>query len=297
MKFSVGEHKTRKTAGPRRRTSRRAIVISGVAGVLVLALLAGGLWAYISQCQARYQEATALLEAGNYAAAQEVFESKLIANYRDAKEQAVFCRNMIAYLAAQELLSERIYQQAGEAFAAIGGFLDAEELRQFCEDMIEGMALYEQEDWAGAYECFWRYDDEEAQEWAQKCIQTDIPSPVKIIPDKYRTRGIGTLNITNYLGRDIYFEIYSVTNDELVVGLYLRPNVYKYFHMGLVSGQYRFVLYTGPAWFGFEQKFGAGENAIFAQTLTIDGQPDIWINGSDLCTMGVYETYVKLEKY
>ena len=165
-------------------------------------------------------------------------------------------------------------------------------------DMVEGMALFERQDWAGAYERFARYDDEDARDWAQKCIQTEIPPQISSIPDKYRTREMGTLNITNYLGRDIYFEVFSVDNNETVFGLYMtKENDFKYFVLGLKSGRYQFLLYYGPAWFGIEQKFGSGENAVFARTLTVDGSPDVWIGGSALCTMGIYDTYLDLEMY
>lgn len=300
---TAGGYQSAQEPTARRRPNRKTIWISVIAAVLIVALLTGGLLAYFNRCESLYQEAAALRDAGDYAAAQELFESKLIANYRDARAQAAFCLDTMAYQAAQELLAARDYQQAGEAFAAIGAFSDAEALSRFCADMVQGMALYEEKNWAEAYECFSRYEDEDAREWAQRCIQTDIPAAVWYIPDKYRTRGVGGMDITNYLGSDVYFEIYSVTNDELVLGIYMKPNQWKYFNYGLKTGQYRFVLYTGPAWFGIEQKFGAGRNGVFARELAIlendrqDEQADIRITGTDLCTVGIYETYIKLQKY
>lgn len=78
----------------------------------------------------RFEEATALLDAGDHGAAKEVFLS--LANYENAEEMALTCD----YEAAAALMEKGRYADAQAAFTALGSFSDAAAKAAECQNTM-----------------------------------------------------------------------------------------------------------------------------------------------------------------
>lgn len=97
--------------------------------------------AIISGCKSNdYKSAVTLQEAGDYAAALEIYTN--LGNYKDSAHRASQCSNTISYQNAVELQSSGSYAEALEIFYTISEYQDANDRIVYCESMIAAIDTY-----------------------------------------------------------------------------------------------------------------------------------------------------------
>ena len=97
--------------------------------------------AILSGCKSDdYKSAVTLQEAGDYAAALEIYTT--LGSYKDSADRASQCSNAISYNNAVELQSAGSYADALEIFNAIKGYQDTDERIVYCESIIAAIDAY-----------------------------------------------------------------------------------------------------------------------------------------------------------
>jgi len=122
---------------PRKKISKKAIIItiSSFAAVLVLAAAAIVYFTTQSNILNTYQEAVALMDAGKYAEAQEMFLD--LGSYEDAEELVAECQRIMDYNVATLLMDRGSFQEAKSAFEALGPFRDSIEHALECQRIMD----------------------------------------------------------------------------------------------------------------------------------------------------------------
>ena len=97
--------------------------------------------AILSGCKSDdYKSAVTLQEAGDYAAALEIYTT--LGSYKDSADRVSQCSNAISYKNAVELQSAGSYADALEIYNAIKGYQDTDERIVYCESMIAAIDAY-----------------------------------------------------------------------------------------------------------------------------------------------------------
>ena len=72
-----------------------------------------------------YQEATALLDSGDYAGSVKAFTA--LGDYKDSKDKAASAQQEVDYQTATAMLDKEDYAGAVEAFTALGDYKDSKD--------------------------------------------------------------------------------------------------------------------------------------------------------------------------
>lgn len=83
----------------------------------------------------RYQEAAALMDAGDYAAAEEAFLA--LGDYEDSASRAAEARLALDYAAARELMAAGSFEEALAAFEALSDYADSGEQAALCRQELD----------------------------------------------------------------------------------------------------------------------------------------------------------------
>ncbi len=116
-----------------------------IAAAVILVICLGGLTAkaVIEHMNGvAYEEATQLMEEGEYSTASERFAT--LGDYKDSRDLAAYCDDADAFVTAQELFEAKEYQKARDIFAELGDFTNDEDLPN-AEDYLtlcDGWMLY-----------------------------------------------------------------------------------------------------------------------------------------------------------
>lgn len=156
--------------------------------VIVAALLAAGVAAYFAVTKVvipngKYNDAVALMEAGQYTEAIAAFEA--MDGYKDSAEQIEACNTAILdeqYDAAVALMEAKQYEDAAAIFKSLGGYKDSAERLKACQKpALKGAKV-------GSYVLFGEYEQDndtsngkEAIEW----LVLDIQDGKALLISKY----------------------------------------------------------------------------------------------------------------
>ena len=114
-------------AAPAKKRSALPVIAAALvlaAGIAAAVFLLPGLQAGKAE-RGAYNQARALLESGDYAAARDAFLA--LGDYRDSAEQAAGAEQAMAYQAAAALLEKEDFAGAAAAFRALGDYRDSAE--------------------------------------------------------------------------------------------------------------------------------------------------------------------------
>lgn len=238
-----------------KKAVKRAIIAAAIIVALIGATFGG---IFISKV-VRYNNAANMMEAGDYAGAQEIFTN--LEDYKDASTQADICGNFIVYNEAQALMDQGDYETALEKFQSLGSFEDASAKADECQNNIDyknATRYYSDGQYYKAYSLFSGLPAgfKDAAEMAENCIQP-MPSVSKVLylNPAYSEAAAG-LEVTDTCSSDFYrcIRIYT-QGGELVSSAFLRPgeSVFLIFS----PGTYTIKIGVGEMWFGDEDTFGA----------------------------------------
>ena len=110
------------------------IIASATIAVAVIAVAVVFLVMHLNRISA-FEEATELMDSGNYAVALEMFED--LGDFRESEELALESRLRIDYYAAHQQMDRGNYQGAREAFQALGAFRTSAELAAECQRRLD----------------------------------------------------------------------------------------------------------------------------------------------------------------
>ena len=167
--------------------------------ILLLAMLTG--------CSGKnYEEATALLDAGNYAEARMMFEE--LGDYEDSEDMVRECdyRMAIAHMGAED------YQEAQNCFAALGTYKNSEELMTWCANNLKYQEAAElMDDWkySEAREIYLSMEGFlDSDEMAQECLYQMAMGNVRL--SKMDKAVEIMAEIPGYKDADAYVEGYKI---------------------------------------------------------------------------------------
>ena len=228
----------------------------------------------INECD--YAIAEELLEAGNYADAQDAF--KELDDYSDSSTRANEC----GYALAEELVEAGDYQGARSAFASLGSYQDANERRDEC-DYVLADQYFVSRDYETAYFAFKSLGDyKDSAARMAGCVQP-LPATGILYQDSGYYYAYGAIEIVyNYSDSSAFYKIYD--GDTIVARLFLNGNSQQ--RVYLKPGNYIIKEGTGDIWFGEVQAFG---EAGWYSTMTFDdsGTDYLTIGDGDLVTLTI----------
>lgn len=168
---------------PKKPVNKKKLAIIG-ASVLAVAICAVLIPLLIHNArQTNYNNGVTLLEQGDYAGAQAIFEK--LGSFDDSADLALYCRNQQTYLDAKEQMRKGDYQSAQEAFAGLGDFEDSADQAQFCANTLAynaAEALMEAGDYQAAADAFLELGSfQDASEQAQFCENTLLYSEAEAL--------------------------------------------------------------------------------------------------------------------
>ena len=251
---------------PKKKMSKgtRAAIISVISLVVVVAI---GLGSFLIIRDSNYKKAVDLMNDGQYLEAQEAFEAKLIADYKDSAENAAFCRNSIIYEEADAALADRNYEKALSLFGQIPGFKDdVNEKHQFCQDFIDAIALFDEGSFWKARVAFGDltysvYDNGDASEWRDRCKQTTPGTGILERGTGFKNGEIPFLIQNKSYLYNVYVEIYTADND-FWCSIFVGADDFQI--ILLPSGSYSLNIAKGLDWYGTKDYFGEGLFTTYA---------------------------------
>jgi tetratricopeptide (TPR) repeat protein len=137
------------------KKSKKGLFIALGAALLVVLLVVGGFVAFNIYRSSNYDNAVALLTAGDYQQAHDAFEK--LGDYQDAPTLKDLAQRWLDYEAAQALLDAEDYEGAKRAFEDLGDFEDSMEFVLFCQyniDYLAAISNYESGDFENALKMF-----------------------------------------------------------------------------------------------------------------------------------------------
>ncbi|MEG1548006.1 MAG: hypothetical protein RR232_06405 [Clostridia bacterium] len=160
-----------------------------------------------------YDEATALMQSGDYQAAVTMFDE--LEDYRDCAQLAVECR----YLIAQGLMQQSDFAAASEILASLSGYKDSAALDATCNAELKNAADYEsatalmQTNPKAAEAAFLALGDyRDCALMAAKCRNligytvTYLDKPYTVVPTKLGIGTNGNITLTVEMSEDIIID-------------------------------------------------------------------------------------------
>lgn len=135
--------------------NKKALVLTSVGLVIILLVAIIVPTVLHAAKQKKYNEATELMEGGNYAAAKTAFTD--LKAYEDAPEMADYCQKAEDYQQANRYLDNGDFEKAKAAFLMLENFKDAQAQVIYCNNAIayeEAASLLSQGNYVGAAEAF-----------------------------------------------------------------------------------------------------------------------------------------------
>ncbi len=207
-----------------------------------------------------YDEAQSLMNAEKYFPARERFAA--LGDYRDARDKAKLCQNILDYDAALAAMDEGRYADAKNIFDRLGSFEDSAFLSNECQNRIGYIAAdeaYNSGFYYTAYKAFLLLSGfSDASARAQACIQTPPESgELYHHPDYAKNISIYIRNKGKSLGLMVKF--YAMDSSDLVSVVYVALG--RRVKIRLPRGNYICKCAWGPQWFGDKEYFG--DNAFY----------------------------------
>ena len=123
----------------------------------------------------------------DYAKAEVTYHS--LGTFRDAPEQAVFCKNMIVYIDAKQKMEAEDFTNALKIFISLGEFEDAESLAAECRKTLDydaAIVHYEKKEYEQALKLFQSADDfKDSKKRVEECRQyVDYAGAKQLLAEK-----------------------------------------------------------------------------------------------------------------